>query len=374
MKAASGTNNRKRATRRNILVSAIISAVFIGSAFVLHGLFGKRPAEFTDHTFFALDTYITIRLAGPDGDVNADYSLIFAECERIVSNAEKTLSAHDESSELYKLNQSPHGTYSPSDTLFDVINIAKSIADRTDGAFDFTLGALSELWNIKNGGPVPDSSEIDAILPYIGYSRLIIDSDNKTITLPETPNQSYFQLDLGAIGKGFAADMLIEYLRGTDVPYGIISVGGTIGVFGSKPDGEMFKIGIRSPDDAGGLIGYFLIDTGFVAVSGDYERYFIENNVRYHHILDPKKGAPAANGVRESAVYSDSGAVADALSTAFFVMGERRAENYIDANGSETVSAVIVSSAKSGSEEYAVSAFGSGAVFEPVKNNESLNK
>jgi predicted phage replisome organizer len=146
---------------------------------------------------------------------------------------------------------------------------------------------------------------------------------------------------LGGIGKGAAADELIRYLETSEISHGLVSVGGTIGVFGDKPDGTPYKIGVRDPDDPNGVVTYLHIRDGFVAVSGDYERYFEEDGVRYHHIFDPYTGIPADGGLRETAVYCTSGAVADALSTALFVMGKDASLSLYESGGFE---AVLVSS------------------------------
>ena len=109
-------------------------------------------------------------------------------------------------------------------------------------------------------------------------------------------------------------------------------MGGNIGVFGTKPNSEKFKIGICDPDDASGVVGYLSISSGFISVSGDYERYFEENGERYHHIIDPATGYPAKSDVRSVAVYANNGAAADALSTALFVMGEEKALEFYGEN------------------------------------------
>lgn len=293
----------------------------------------REPEEYRDTVFFAMDTYITVRLART-GVTEEQLDEAAAECERIVTELESVLSAHDPASELYALNHSDTEFTEISDVLEAVLVTAYDISEMTDGAFDFTAGGLAELWNVTGGGPVPAQSDIDAILAHVGYENITLDDRRNTVMRPDTA----VQIDLGGIGKGAAADELIRYLKTTDIPYGLVSVGGTIGVFGDKPDGTPYKIGIREPDDPNGVLGYLHIDDGFVAVSGDYERYFEENGVRYHHIFDPSTGYPADSGLRETAVYCMSGAAADALSTALFVMGTDAAmELYETAGGFEAV-------------------------------------
>ncbi len=293
----------------------------------------REPEEYRDTVFFAMDTYITVRLARA-GVTEEQLDEATAECERIVKELEAVLSAHDPESELYALNHSNTEFTEISETLEDVLVTVYDIHGITDGAYDCTLGGLAELWNITCGGPVPAQEDIDALLAHTGYDKITLDEKRNTVMRPDTD----VQLDLGGIGKGAAADRLIWYLETTDIPYGLVSVGGTIGVFGDKPDGTPYKIGIRDPDDPNGVVGYLLIDEGFVAVSGDYERYFEENGVRYHHIFDPSTGYPADSGLRSAAVHALNGAEADAFSTALFVMGAETAlELYKNHGGFEAV-------------------------------------
>ena len=292
--------------------------------------------EYIDSVFFAMDTYITVRLATADV-TETQLGEVSAECERIVRELESVLSAHDPESELYALNTSSEEFTGISDTLESVLLTAYNISDRTAGAYDFTLGGLTELWNITGGGPVPRQTDIDAVLQHAGYDKITIDESRNTVMRPDPK----VRIDLGGIGKGAAADELIRYLETSEISHGLVSVGGTIGVFGDKPDGTPYKIGVRDPDDPNGVVTYLHIRDGFVAVSGDYERYFEEDGVRYHHIFDPYTGIPADSGLRETAVYCTSGAEADALSTALFVMGKDAALSLYEAGGFE---AVLVSS------------------------------
>jgi thiamine biosynthesis lipoprotein len=288
--------------------------------------------EYRDDVFFAMDTYITVRMAR-EGVTEKQLDETAAECERIVKELESVLSAHDPDSELYALNHSGMEAIGVSDTLERVLLTAYTVAERTAGAYDFTLGGLTELWNITDGGPVPPQHEINALLPHTGYYLITIDDPGNTVMRLDPK----VRIDLGGIGKGVAADELVQYLETTDIPYGLVSVGGMIGVFGDKPDGTPYKIGIRDPDDPNGVLSYLHINDGFVAVSGDYERYFEENGTRYHHILDPYTGYPADSGLRETAVHCENGAMADALSTALFVMGADVLPDFYASGGFEAV-------------------------------------
>lgn len=287
-----------------------------------HLLLGES-GKYRDFVFFAMDTYVTLRLSR-DGVSEDTLTEISAECEKISAELESVLSAHDPSGELYALNESNEQTVAVSDTLMDVLTKAYRVSELSDGAFDFTLGTLSSLWNIKGGGGfVPSKDDIEETLSHTGYEKISLDTEGLTVSRADTE----IIIDLGGIGKGVLADRLIEYLKTTDVLYGTISVGGTVGVFGEKPDKTPFEVSLRDPDDPNKTVGSFEIYEGFVAVSGDYERFFEKDGIRYHHILNGQTGYPAFSGLREDAVYCTSGAYADALSTAVFVLGLDGGEN-----------------------------------------------
>ena len=300
------------------IISLILSLVMCLS------LFGcaSGDKEYSDFNYFAMDTYITLRLARKtaDGTVLTDSYLsgVADECEKILSKIELAISAHSPASDVYALNSDINKLLSVNEDLLAIINTANTIRSLTGGVFDYTLGALTELWNIKGGGPVPTADAISEALSHTGAGKFLIKDRSITKLDPDA------KLDFGGIGKGIAAQRLLEYLSTTDVQYGLVSLGGNIGVFGEKPEYGTYKVGLRSPDDAAEVAGYFYITSGFVSVSGDYERYFEEDGVRYHHIIDPRTGRPADSGLRSAAVHTANGALSDALSTALFILGAEK--------------------------------------------------
>jgi thiamine biosynthesis lipoprotein len=152
----------------------------------------------------------------------------------------------------------------------------------------------------------------------VGYEDLTLDRDRMTVGLKRT-GQS---IDLGGIGKGFAADKIVELFRGYGISSAFTNFGGNVAAIGSKPDGSPWHVGIRHPRKEEGLIGAVLVSDKSVVTSGDYQRYFVDNDgIRYHHILDPATGYPADSGLVSVTVISDSSVTADALSTLLFVAG-----------------------------------------------------
>ncbi len=297
--------------------------VFLLCAALLLSLFGCAGAEPKEYYFFAMDTVVTLRLIPKPGADQARMDEIAARCEEILVGAERELSARNGESPVCRFNAGEDEKLVLTPLLEQCIGVSLDVARHTGGAFDCTLGALIELWNVSGGGPVPSGAEIEKALSHTGEGRFVISGGTAAKTDPDA------RLDFGGVGKGAAASLLVDYLNSPEacetLAGAVVSLGGNVALAGSKPDGSPYTVGVRDPDDAGGLVGTLKLDAGFVAVSGDYERFFEENGVRYHHILDGKTGYPAKSGLRSAAAVASDGALADALSTALFVLGEEGA-------------------------------------------------
>lgn len=204
-----------------------------------------------------------------------------------------------------------------------VIARAVEIGGLTDGAFDPTWAALWGLWDFKAESPaVPPEAEIAARLPLIDSTAVRIDDGAGTVFLPEPG----MLLGLGGIAKGYALDRAAAALREAGITSFLLSAGGQI-VVGDPPDrdgGRPWRIGIRDPRGPGDdSFATLELDNSGVSTTGDYERYFILDGVRYHHVLDPRTGRPS-RGVRTVAVVSTDATLADALSTALMILGVER--------------------------------------------------
>ncbi len=302
-------------TRKLSFVLAIVTV--LSSCMMLFSGCGRKN-EYKDFDYFVMDTYVTIRLAtkGENGKLSDEYLREVADgCADILSELDGILSCHNEASQVYALNSNISMMLQADATLISALQAADRISKITNGAYDYALGTLTELWNVTDGGPVPSSADINYAAIHSGSDKFKISGS----TIEKLDKMA--KIDLGGIGKGYAAQEILKYLETTDVKYGIISLGGNVGVYGEKPKSETYKIGIRDPESADKVIGYMYLTSGFVSVSGDYERYFEEDGVRYHHIIDKTTGYPADSGIRSVAVHTTNGASADALSTALFVMG-----------------------------------------------------
>ena len=281
---------------------------------------GKEPMDTEDRDFIAMDTIFSIRAGKlPETtDSSSDTGTILDGCEEIIVNIENVLSVTKEGSEVNSFNAGVSALFDADPIFTDVMETAFLISDITDSAFDPTIGALTMLWNIKGGGPVPTENEVNSAKAATGIKYVQI-KDNTVYK-----SNSSIMLDFGGIGKGYATQRIAEYLYDSGIPYGIISAGRNVGVFGQKPDGSSFKIGIADPKNSEGVVGYIYTDGAYISVAGDYEQYFEENGVRYHHIIDPATGYPSDSGLSSVAVISQNGTAADALSTALMVMGYDR--------------------------------------------------
>lgn len=196
--------------------------------------------------------------------------------------------------------------------------VADDAAHRTGGAFDPTVYPLTSAWGFTTGDHrVPSPDEVAALLPRVGYAAVQVDEAAGTVTLEDGA-----QIDVGGVAKGFAADELRALLRERDITSALFDLGGNVTALGSKPDGSPWKVGVADPDDPGKLAGLLEVRDATVSTSGAYQRYFEgKDGTRYHHLLDPSTGYPAASDLASASVVGADGAQCDALSTACFVLG-----------------------------------------------------
>lgn len=279
----------------------------------------SEKASFEERNYICMDTVFSVKISRSGNADGYNPASVADGCESLSEKIDCALSATKPNSDTSDFNKQISAVIDADRYFIDVAKMSLELSAATDGAFDPTLGALTSLWNVKGGGPVPSDDEIAEALSHTGTDKIAVSDDS--IRKSDTS----LMLDFGAVGKGFAAQKLIEYMSDAGADYGIVSAGRTVGVFGEKPDKKPFRIGIVDPDDPDGVIGYIKTSGGFVSVSGDYETYFVEDGVKYHHIMNPETGRPADSGLVSVAVLSQNGSAADALSTALFVMGKDRA-------------------------------------------------
>lgn len=283
-------------------------------------------AEYYEKSFMSMDTLITIKLSNKSKVSNAKLTTkyleeLINECKNICAAVDGQFSRTVESSFISRLNTGIETAIIQDDATLELFTTSQRISKDTNGAFDITVGALTDLWNVSGSGPKPSDDKIATALTHVGYKKLSISSKGVL-----TKADKDLIVDLGAIGKGYALSQMIECLSDSDSLYGLVSVGGNVGVYGNKD--TSFKIGICNPKNTSGVVGYVYIDKGVIAVSGDYERYFIEDGVKYHHIFDTSTGYPAKTSISSVSVICEDATIADALSTALFVMDYEKAMEF----------------------------------------------
>lgn len=241
-------------------------------------------ARHTQETIFAMDTVMDLQVWGVDSKKAVQ------TVGDLIADMDDAWSAHAPDSDLNR------------DMVADrtLLERVLELKERTDGAFDPQLYALSALWGFQSDEHhVPTQEEIDAA-------------------------KALKQWDLGAAVKGYAGQMAVERLQALDVDRAVLNLGGNVQTYGEKPDGTPWSIGIQDPE-GGDYIGVVsVVGTASVVTSGDYQRYFEQGGIRYHHILDPNTGRPARSGLSSVTVICRDGLTADCLSTALFVMGLER--------------------------------------------------
>jgi thiamine biosynthesis lipoprotein len=242
----------------------------------------------------------------------------------LLSDIDTNLSRTKEGSLIYTLNKEGHVTID-NDDYFDLIVRSFELAQTTDGVFDPSIGEAVALWGIGTENErIPSQEELDAVND--DYTQVVIDKGTHTITIPKG-----MEVDLGAIGKGYATDQLIAYFAEKGVNRGIINLGGNVYVIGSKDEGTPWKIGLQKPFDQRGdsFVLLSLSDTA-VVTSGAYERYFEKDGTIYCHILDPKTLYPAQTDIQSSTIIGPDATLCDALSTTCFILGKEKALALLD--------------------------------------------
>lgn len=277
-------------------------------------------------TEYCLDTLVTLTAYGRGASKALDKAL-----DRIREIDEK-MSAYNPKSEIYKINNAASKTpVKVSEETYRLIEKALGFSHMTDGIFDITLKPLSDLWGIgTENAKVPTDDEIKTASLKTGWESVKLLEEEYSVML----EKEGMALDLGAIAKGYATDEAVRVLKEAGIKNACLDLGGNIYALGKMPLGffDMIKfgsrtrpffVGIQAPDEVRGSAEKVLsVEDGCVVTSGDYERYFEEGGVRYHHIFDPRTGRPAVSDVRSATVLAQDATAADALSTVFFILGD----------------------------------------------------
>lgn len=287
---------------------------------LLLSLLGCKAETSHSAAGFACDTVVTVTAYAPQDTVDATLK-ICADYEALFS---KTV----EGSDVWNLNHADGKPVEVNPETAALLRLAIEIGEGSDGAFDVTIAPVSALWDFAANDPaVPDADALHASAALVDYRNVVIDGN--TVTL-----RNGAQIDLGGIAKGYIADRVAEYLRDQGVASACINMGGNVVTIGTKPDGSLWTVGIRDPNGTADQSEEVLkLGGAAVVTSGNYERFFEIDGVRYHHILDPDTGMPVSNGLASVTIIGTRSDLCDALSTACFVLGEKGSEPLLDRYG-----------------------------------------
>ena len=237
----------------------------------------------------------------------------FAEIHRL----EELLSTWIPTSDLSRVNTSAGVMpVSVSPETMTVVQGAFQVAELTDGGFNIAIGPAVDAWNVIEGRRIPTDSELEALRPLVDLQAVDVDVRKQTIYL----GKAGMRIDVGGIGKGYAADQAVEALRRAGAIAGVVALSGDIKTFGRLPGGKMFPVGIQHPRKDGSVLAWIDLQDEAISTAGDYERFFEREGVRYHHILDPHTLQPARR-CQSVTVIAREGIWADGLDTGIFVMG-----------------------------------------------------
>lgn len=296
---------------------AIISVLLCIAVCVF--FFGKREYS---ATYTGMGTVINVKITS----VNAEK--VNKELSKLFTSLEEALDANSSSSSLSGFNETSE---TDDAVIYDIVRLCLPLYYDTDGAFDFSVGALTKLWGIGFGGEaVPSQSEIDSALKHKGAESLLC--ENGKVKKPES-----IKLDFGGAAKGYACDRAADILEKENVKSAVISVGGSLLFWGRNGLKGSWTVAVRDPYNNGKYAGTFNLDSGFVSTSGSYERFFDFDGKRYHHILDPSTGYPAVSDLVSVTVIAQSGTVSDVLSTACFILGEEKSKSLLEKYSAKAV-------------------------------------
>ncbi|HEL9599178.1 TPA: FAD:protein FMN transferase [Streptococcus suis] len=268
-----------------------------------------------------------------------DQEEVMNEAVSYIKEMESLLSTNLEGADVYRINQAAgKEAVKVDERTFEVIETAIEMSEESQGLFDISIGAVSNLWKIGDeDARKPSDEEIKAALPFINYKDIALDKEKKTVFIKEG-----MALELGAISKGYIADKVRELFASKGITTAIINLGGNVVVMGDSPTTQNgWNVGVQDPDQVrGATVGSVPGTHDSIVTSGIYERFLEVDGVKYHHILDPKTGYPVENDISGVTVFSKTSVQGDALSTTLFLLGVEKGLNFI--NQIDGVEAVFI--------------------------------
>lgn len=294
-----------------------------------------------EQTNIVMDTPVTLRAYGKNAQKAVEESFKrLTELDNMASSAIST-------SDVSKVNAASGKSYvKVHPEIMNMVETSLKYSKLSSGAWDITMGPIINLWGIgTDNEKLPSDAEIKARMPLIGYDKISVNEKDSSIML----QKQGMAIDLGGIAKGFAADEVLKIYKKYNIKNGLINLGSSsIYALGKNESGNPWSIGIKHPrsEESGNYLGIIKITNEALSTSGDYERYFIKDNKRYHHIMNPATGAPADTGVMSDTIIVDGNnpernMLADLLTTTVFVLGPEKGLKFVE--GLKDVSCEITS-------------------------------
>lgn len=300
-------------------------------------LYSVRAQAIFQRSFIKMGSAFDLTLVAANQlEANQLFEQAIAEIDRI----ERLISSWDQASETSQVNQmAGKEAVKVTKELYDLVFRAKAIAQLTDGAFDPTYASVDKIWTF-NGQDIeqPKPEIISASVAKIGFDKIVFDPIESSLYLP----LQGMKIGFGAIGKGYAADRVKSLLQKQGVTAGIVNASGDMSAWGVQPNGKPWQVGLVNPKSKDKVFAWFPIKNQAVVTSGDYEKFILINGKRYGHIINPKTGFPS-QGVISCTVFAPKAELADALSTALFVMGVETGIDFI--NQLDQVEAIMIDDA-----------------------------
>ena len=287
------------------------------------------PPTASERDVFAMDTFMTMKAYG-DGSESA-----LAAAEKRIRELETELSVTDKNSDISRINMANGADVKVSQDTVRLVEAGKTYWQETAGALDISIYPVLAEWGFTTGEyRVPDEATIARLLENVNAGAVKV--GDETVRIPVDS-----MIDLGALAKGYTGDEIMDLFRGNGVTSALISLGGNVQAFGTRPDGSDWRVGIKDPFTPDENMCVVSIADKAVVTSGNYERYFTADDGKtYCHIIDPADGYPVDNGLVSVTIIGSEGLQCDALSTALFVMGTDKAQTYL--NEHTFVDAVLV--------------------------------
>ena len=272
------------------------------------------PSKYTSQ-IFAMDTVMDLTVYG-------DHQASLQDASALVFSLEEKLSATRADSEIGLLNENKQADLS--EDTGALLEKALEFCEKTEGNLDISVYPLVKAWGFPSGNyQIPDQQTLQSLSALVSWENVRYSPETGSATLEKD-----MEIDLGSVAKGWTGDQILSLFRDQGVTSALLNLGGNVQALGAKPDGSPFQIGVQDPEGEG-YLGVLRIRDEAVITSGGYQRYFKgEDGEIYWHIIDPATGRPARTGLLSATAIGPEGAYCDALSTALFIMGPKKAQDF----------------------------------------------